>query len=57
MMDNKLKLNDEKTEVLVIVPAYHSKQYPKMQVDIADAREHTAETAKPLVLRLIATGV
>ena len=46
--ENKLKLNDAKTEVLVIVPSYHANQYPDMQIDNADATVHITKTTKTL---------
>ena len=41
MTENKLKLNDVKTEVIVIVPAYHMERYSEMEIYIEDATLHT----------------
>ena len=48
MTNNKLKLNDEKTEVLVLVPPYFSREYPEMDIKIADATVRTTTQAKSL---------
>ena len=48
MTANKLKLNDSKTEVLVIVPPRSSGYYPEMDIKIADATVKTSKTAKSL---------
>ena len=48
MTSNKLKLNDEKTEVLVIVPPTSSRKYPDRDVKIADATVRTTKQAKGL---------
>ena len=42
MTQNKLKLNDAKTEVLIIVPTSQCSKYPSMDVKIADATVETA---------------
>ena len=48
MTTNKLKLNDSKTEVIVIVPHRSSRNYPEMDIKIADATVKTRKTAKSL---------
>ena len=48
MTKNKLKLNDTKTEVLVIVPPNSSNKYPEMDIKIADATVRTTNQAKSL---------
>ena len=48
MTNNKLKLNDEKTEVLIIVPPSASSDYPDLDVKIADATVRTTNKAKGL---------
>ena len=48
MTQNKLKLNDTKTEVLIIVPPSQCSKYPSMDIKIADATVETATSAKSL---------
>ena len=48
MTDNKLKLNDSKTEVLVIVPHNHAVSHTNIDIDIADATVQSTSTAKSL---------
>ena len=48
MTQNKLKLNDTKTEVLIIVPPSQCSKYTSMNIQIADAVVETATSAKSL---------
>ena len=48
MTQNKLKLNDTKTEVLIIVPTSQCSKYPSMDIKIADANVETATSAEGL---------
>ena len=48
MTQNKLKLNDTKTEVLVISHPYHTPLYRNMDIKIADATVQTTEKARTL---------